>query len=56
MRALGSADEFIELELDGFRVSILCVLNQEDHQEGDDGGAGVDHQLPRVTEAKDRVR
>jgi hypothetical protein len=38
--------------LDCLSVSILCVLNQKDHQERDDRGAGVDDQLPGVTEAK----
>src|SRR6185436_19526507 len=52
MRAFGCADELVELHLDRFSVSILCVLNQKDHQERDDRGAGVDHQLPGVTEAE----
>jgi hypothetical protein len=31
-----------------FGVPILGVLNQEYHEEGDNGRGGVDDQLPRV--------
>jgi len=31
-------------------------LNEEDHQEGDDGGARIDDELPGVAEAEDRSR
>src|SRR3954463_4107156 len=30
------------------RIAVLGVLNQENHEEGNDGGAGVDDELPRV--------
>ena len=56
MRAFGCANEFIEFHLDCFSVSILCVLNQKDHQECDDRGAGVDDQLPGVTEVEYSAR
>src|SRR5712691_7896620 len=46
--ALGCPDEFVELDLDRFRVAILRVLNQEHHQKRDDRSAGVDDQLPCV--------
>src|SRR5207248_3274024 len=36
------------------RVAILAVLDQEHHQEGDDGRSGVDDQLPGVRIAEDR--
>src|SRR5262249_39073003 len=36
-------------------VAILRVLNEENHQEGNDGGAGVDDQLPRFREAEERA-
>src|SRR5688572_32340518 len=49
----GCTDEFVELDLDCLSIPILRVLNQEDHQERDDRGAGVDDQLPRITEAED---
>jgi len=29
-------------------ISILCVLDQKNHQESNDRSAGVDDQLPRV--------
>ncbi|MNP10637.1 hypothetical protein D3C76_1027930 [compost metagenome] len=35
-------------------VAVLGVLDQEHHQEGDDGGRGVDHQLPGVVEVEQR--
>ena len=48
------ANQFIELEMNGLRVAVLRVLNQEDHQEGDDGGSSVDDELPRVRVMKCR--
>ena len=33
-------------------VSVLGVLDEEHHQKGHDGCAGVDHQLPRVRKAE----
>jgi hypothetical protein len=42
------ADQFVELDLNGGAVAVLRILNQEDHQEGHDGGACIDHKLPRV--------
>src|SRR5262249_26784182 len=47
-------DELVQLELDGERVLVLRALDEEHHQEGDDGGAGVDDQLPGVGEAEQR--
>ena len=35
-------------------VAVLCVLNQEDHQEGDDRRTGIDDQLPDVGKMKGR--
>src|ERR1043166_365987 len=43
-----ATEKFIEFQMNGLGVPVLCVLDQEDHQEGDDGGRGVNHQLPRV--------
>ena len=37
-----SAQKFIQLQGNNSRFSILCVLNQEYHQERDDRRAGVD--------------
>jgi len=41
-------DELVEFELDGSRVTVLRVLEEEDHQEGYDGRASVDDELPCV--------
>jgi len=54
MRTLGGADQLIQLQLHRHSVAVLGVLNQEDHKEGDDRRAGVDHQLPGVGIAEDR--
>lgn len=48
LRFVDSVNQFIELQIDGVRVAILGVLNDKDHQERNDRGSGVDHQLPRV--------
>src|SRR5688572_12874584 len=52
VRALGGADQLVELELDRLGVAVLRVLDQEHHQEGDDRGGGVDDQLPGIAEAE----
>jgi len=31
-----------------FRIAVLRILDQEHHEEGDNGGAGVNDQLPRI--------
>src|SRR5688572_6766612 len=52
---LGVADrsnDLVELYLNRFRVAVLRALDEEHHQEGDDGRAGVDDELPGVAEAK----
>jgi nitrogen fixation protein FixH len=46
--AFQGADDLVELELQGLVVAVLRVLDQEDHQKGDDGRRRVDHQLPGV--------
>ena len=51
-RLFDRSNEFVQLELHCFGVAVLCVLNQEHHQKGDDGGRGVDNQLPRVGKMK----
>ncbi len=43
VRAPRGADQFIDLDLQGFGIAVLRVLDQEHHEKGDDGGAGVDH-------------
>ena len=50
-----AADEFIELEMHGFGVAVLRALDQEDHDEGDDGRAAIDDELPRIREVEKRT-
>lgn len=47
-RSTGGANQFVQFQMDRFRVAVLRVLNQEYHQESDDGGAGVNDQLPGI--------
>ena len=54
VRTLGRTNQLIELDLNGFGVAVLCVLNQEHHQERDDRGSGIDNELPRIAEREDR--
>jgi hypothetical protein len=54
-RALHRGHELVELQLDGQAVFVLRPLNEKDHQERDDGRAGVDDQLPRVGPVKQRA-
>jgi hypothetical protein len=42
------ADQLIELGLYRGAVAILGILDQEDHQERDDGRARIDDELPGV--------
>src|SRR6516162_7665330 len=51
-------DQLVQLQVNGERILVLRALNQEDHQKGDDGRAGVDHQLPifAVTEQRSEHR
>src|ERR1041384_8430210 len=54
-RAFQRRDDFIELQLNGERFFVLRSLNQKDHQEGHDRGAGANHKLPRVGVMEDRT-
>ena len=45
-RALDCVDEFIEFQMEGLGIPVLCILNEKDHEKRDDCRAGVDHQLP----------
>ena len=47
-RFVDGAEELVELGLHRRGIAILAVLDQEHHQEGDDGRAGIDDQLPGV--------
>src|ERR1051325_350545 len=54
VRALGRADQLVELDLDRLGVAVLRVLDEEHHEEGDDRGRSVDHELPGIAEAEER--
>jgi len=51
--ALGNAQEFVELDVQGNVVMVLCVLDQKHHEKRNDGHGGVDDQLPRIVVMKD---
>src|SRR6266404_5186278 len=51
-RAFECADDFVQLQLKCFGIAVLRVLNEEHHQERDDGRAGVDNELPGIGEMK----
>jgi len=51
VRAAGGMQQFIQLDMDLVRVSVLSVLDQKDHQEGNNCRAGIDDQLPGVVKA-----
>lgn len=53
MGALHRANQLVQPELHGLAVAVPGVLDQKDHEKGHDRGAGVDHQLPGVAEAKE---
>jgi len=46
--ALADANQFVKLGVKRRGVPVLGVLNQEDHEECDDGRAGIDDQLPGI--------
>src|SRR3954468_17150563 len=54
-RLVDRSQQLVELGLHCCGVAVLAVLNQEDHQESDNGGAGVDHQLPSVGIMEERA-
>jgi hypothetical protein len=53
MRTVNGTDDLIQLDLERLGIAILCILNQEHHQERDDRGPGVDNELPGVTEVEE---
>ena len=54
LRLIYSSYEFVKLGVQSFALSVLCILNQEYHQKGDDRSSSVDHQLPRVGVMEER--
>ena len=53
---IDGSDELVELEIDGAGIAVLRVLDEEDHQKSDNGGAGIDDELPGVGVVEDRSR
>ncbi|MBS1168693.1 MAG: hydrolase, family domain protein [Proteobacteria bacterium] len=47
-------DQFVELRLQRLAVAILGTLQNEHHQEGNDGGRRVDDELPGFGEGEER--
>ena len=48
--------QLVELQVDRVRVLVLRPLDEEHHQEGDDGGAGVDDELPAESDNEEGDR
>jgi len=48
------ADQFVQFDLNGCAISVLRILNKKDHQKRHNCCAGVDDQLPRIREVKNR--
>jgi len=48
------ADQFVQLQVQGFGITILRVLNEEYDKERDDCGACINDELPGVREVKER--
>jgi hypothetical protein len=55
VRPCRCAEQLIELDLNRFGVAVLGVLNEEDHQECDDGRSGIDDELPGIAVLKERA-
>ena len=55
VRAGGDAQQLVELHLHGFGVAVLRALDQEHHEERDDRGARVDHELPGIAPVEERA-
>ena len=53
--AADAAEKFVQFEVKSFGVAVLGVLNNENHQKGDDGRAGVDDELPGIGEVEHRT-
>jgi hypothetical protein len=53
MGPLHGSDQFIQFQLPYGAVSVLRMLNQEHHQEGDNDRAGVDDQLSGIAQPEE---
>ena len=54
-RPFNRADQFVKLGLYRRAIAVLLVLNEENHQECNDGRAGIDHQLPCIRKMEYRA-
>src|SRR5258708_1119172 len=54
-RRVVGADKFVQLQVERLGVSILRVLDEKDHKESNDGGAGVNDELPGVRKMEERA-
>ncbi len=51
-RVFDRANEFVQFQMDRFCIAVLRVLNQKNHEKGDDCGGRVNDQLPGVGKMK----
>ena len=51
-----ASQQLIKLEVQGTRIAALRVLDQEHHEEGNDGRARINHQLPGIRVAEEWPR
>ena len=51
MRSVYCSDQLVKFQLHRRTVPILSVLDQEHHEERDDGRAGIYNQLPGIAKA-----
>src|SRR5262249_247487 len=49
---LQDCDDLVQLEVNRPGILVLRTLDEEDHEERDDRGAGVDDELPGIREVK----
>ena len=53
--AFQRSNYFVEFQMSRFSIAILCILNEKDHQESNNGRAGIDNELPGVRKMKHRA-
>ena len=51
-RVFDRPDELVQFQMNCFGVPVLRILNQEYHQERDNGRAGINNELPGVRKMK----
>lgn len=51
-RVFDCANEFVQFQMNCFCVAVLRVLNQKNHEKGDDCGGRVNDQLPGIGKMK----